>query len=415
MSHKGILWLPICTCLTILLLSRVTSHRLPEQKSTVMTTTRIRIIPCLLVLLVAFALDAAAVPALISYQGRLTNVADQPVPDGEHQVSFVLYDDSIDGTPVWAEAATVSTSDGLFTHLMGSVTPLPGETWLDREALWLELIVDGEPIAPRTRIVTVPYAAVAEHLELRDDTTRLMYTGIDDSGMAKLTVRRPEADSMDIVISGSLHGDTAVILPDSSIGRDEILDEPGMSVGLNVNTVELVDMEMTDMVTVNIGIPTDGYIVLDGKCYVVLEGTTGPNVALIQIDEEEGGTSQFPYYTLAGLDGYATSGEHFFPIYVTRIYYREAGQYTFRMEGRASYPPPAEVRTWDHVLKATFIPSDYGFVGKVTMDPAGYSSPRPLQGLERWEFDPPGPYYEVDLRDAAGSGRSGPRPTNATD
>lgn len=366
------------------------------------------------VVLVVLAVDGSAVPALINYQGRLTTAIGQPVPDGSHQVSFVLYTDSTDGAPVWAEAATVSTTDGFFTHLMGSVTPLPDGTWLDREALWLELIVEGEPIFPRTRIVSVPYAAVAEHLELRRDTTRLLYTGIDDSGMAELTIRRPDVDSLNIVLSGGLYGDSAVILPDSSIGSDEIIDEPGLSTGLNVNAVELVDMDMTDMVTVNIEIPTDGYIILDGKCYAVLEGTAGPNVALIQIDEEEGGTSQFPYYTLAGLDGYASNGPSFFPVYVTRAYYKEAGQYTFRMEGRAAYPPPAEVHTWDHVLRAVFIPSGYGFIGKVTNAPDENPSARRLRPPERWDFDPAGPYYEVDLRQEKRQ-RSRPAPADVRD
>lgn len=376
-----------------------------------MTHLRIRLALYLFGLLAIIAVGGSAAPELINYQGRLTNVAEQPVPDGDHQIAFVLYTDSTDGTPVWAEAAIISTNDGLFSHLLGSVTPLPGDIWLDRNELWLELVVAGEAISPRTRMVSAPYAAVAGNLELRDDTTRLMYTQIDDSGMAQLVIRRPESDSLDLVLSGGLYGDSAVILPDSSISRSEILDEPGMALGLNVNTVELVDMEMTDMVTVNIEIPTDGYIVLDGKCYVVLKGTTGPNVALVQIDEEEGGSSQFPYYTLAGLDGYVTSGESFFPIYVTRTYYREAGQYTFRMEGRASYPPPAEARSWDHVLKATFIPSEYGFVGKVTTDPRDHSSPSRLSLPNRWEFDEPGPYYEVDLRHRRKDRRSTPVPS----
>ncbi len=376
-----------------------------------MTFFRIRLAIYVAGLLASPVVISFAAPSLINYQGRLTNVAGQPVPDGNHQVAFVLYTDSTDGSPVWAEAATVSTTDGLFTHLMGSVAPLPNRTWMERDALWLELIVGGEAVAPRTRIVSVPYAAVAENLELRDDTTRLMYTGIDDSGMARLTVRRPAIDSLDMVLSGGLYGDSAVILPDNSISRDEILDEPGTAIGLNVNVVELVDMEMTDMVTVNIEIPSDGYILLDGKCYVVLAGTTGPNVALVQIDEEEGGASQFPYYTLAGLDGYLTTGQNFFPVFVTRAYYREAGQYTFRMEGRAAYPPPAQVHTWDHVLRAVFIPSGYGFVGKITRDPGGHPSPEKLSVPNRWEFDSPGPYYEVDLRRLERDRRGNPVPS----
>ena len=151
-------------------------------------------------------------------------------------------------------------------------------------------------------------------------------------------------------------------LPESAIDYHEILDEPGLTAAINTDQVALFTDAMTDLVTVDITTPADGYILLHGKCYLLLSGTTGPNIALIQIDEDEAGPSEFPYYTIAGLSGYANTATSYFPVYVTRIFFKPAGSYTFRLEGRASFSPPAEVKSWDHILTAVYYPTAYSGV-----------------------------------------------------
>jgi len=338
-----------------------------------------------------------AAPALISYQGQLTGSGGLPVPNGVYDVDFALFEDSVGGVALWTESAVVTTSSGLFSHLMGSVIPIPSSTWLDREAVFLELTVDGLPQEPRSHIAAVPFAEVAGNLEIRDDTGLVIGRTLSDDG-AGLLLNRASGDT-GIVLMGGLSGDGAVVLPEASISASETLDEAGLTLSTNSQSVELMTMEMVDLVTIDIEIPTDGYIVLDGKCYVVLEGTTGPNTAVIQIDEYEGGTTQFPYYTVAGLGGYVNSSKNYFPVHVTRVYYADSGQYTFRMEGRASYAPPAKAVTWDHVLRAVFLPTGYGFTSKVTTDPGDHPHPRLLDVVDPLRPDAGERYYELDMRD----------------
>ncbi|HOZ09087.1 MAG TPA: hypothetical protein PKW75_12455, partial [candidate division Zixibacteria bacterium] len=128
---------------------------------------------------------------------------------------------------------------------------------------------------------------------------------------------------------------------------------------------------------VEITIPYDGLIVLYGKCYAVLSGTTGPNGAQVQIDAVEGGLPIFPYYTQAGLSGFVNTGANYFPAVVTRTYYKEAGTYEFRLEAKATQPSPALAQTWDHVLTALYFPTAYGYTTVSTKTAGGVATPPP--------------------------------------
>ena len=55
----------------------------------------------------------------------------------------------------------MTVSGGLFNVLLGSVTELSIDDF-DGTARWLELVVEGETLNPRVRIVSVPYAIQAE-------------------------------------------------------------------------------------------------------------------------------------------------------------------------------------------------------------------------------------------------------------
>ena len=374
----------------------------PEKGSRLNSISASKLASAAVVLFAAFtSLSQAAVPMLVNYQGRLTNAAGQPVTDGQHAVSFVLYADSVTGGPVWAEAATVTTSDGLFTHLLGSLTPLPRDLWTTYHDLFLQLIYNGQALNPRTRLAAVPFALLAAGVEVRNgDDSVVLRTGLGPLAGGELSLFSWSGDSgaAAVIFDPDRWGDSAVILPQSSISSFETGDEPGFALSFNTQPVELTQGHMQDLVTVDIEAPADGYIILDGKCYVILDGTTGPNVALIQIDTEEGGPSQFPYYQLAGLHGYVDSGENYFPVYVTRIYAADAGEHTFRMEGRAEFPLPARARSWDHVLRAVFVPTDYGVASAAVRNAAGIPGAKLMQSPDPMNPDSLRSTFEIDLR-----------------
>ena len=345
----------------------------------------------------------AGAPNTISYQGRLTDDSGSPVSDSTYPVAFALLADSIGGDPLWSESAVVTTVDGLFSHLLGSSESLPTILFEQYDQLFLELSIDGTPMTPRARLASVPYAQRAANLEVRDsDDTVAIKTFTEQH---RLSIYDRSGQEL-MRLQGDSAGDGSVVLPDSSINSAELLDEPGITYDINVYPVMLVTMEMTDLAVVEIETPADGYIVLEGKCYFVLSGTTGPNTALVQIDETAGGGTQFPYYSVAGLSGYVNSGDCYFPVYISRVYYRPAGVYEFRMEGRASYPAPAEAWSWDHVLKATYYPTGYGVVSQVSDRPGENPSAVPVQITDPQNPQSRDTYYQMDLRHNEGKSRT---------
>ncbi len=334
-------------------------------------------------------------PNLITYQGRLTDSAGVSVPDSSYNVTFAVYTDSTGGVLLWQESADVLTRDGLFSHVLGSVSSFPQSLFQDHDRLYLGISIEGETTLPRTRFTSVPYAQTAGNLNVKNandstviktfpESRRLAIYGFD--GQASLTLQ------------GGIVGDQAAVLPDSSINSMEILDEPGIAVEKNVALIPLATTAMTDLVTVDITIPNDGYIVLHGKCYVLLSGTTGANSAHVQIDANEGGSSLFPYYTVAGLGGYVNTATSYFPVYVTRTYFKSAGTYTFRMEGRAVDSSPAVAKTWDHILTAIYYPTGYGAVKSITAEPGDHPQAVPITVTDDPDHNRTGSYYEVDLR-----------------
>ena len=93
----------------------------------------------------------------IHYQGKLYDSGGSPVTDGSHTMVFKFYAAATGGTALWTETQTVSTTGGLFTALLGSVTSLSGINW--NQALYLGVTVDSDSeMTPRHTVGAVPTA-----------------------------------------------------------------------------------------------------------------------------------------------------------------------------------------------------------------------------------------------------------------
>ena len=114
----------------------------------------------IILLFISMCLWAQNVPQTIDYQGRLAD-SDGNYLNSVVTVDFLIYDVETGGTAIWAEVQDVSTANGIFHVLLGSVTPFPTDLF-DNNECWLELVVTGETLAPRTAIASVPYAIKAE-------------------------------------------------------------------------------------------------------------------------------------------------------------------------------------------------------------------------------------------------------------
>ena len=332
-------------------------------------------------------------PQIMSYQGKLTDSFGNAVVDSSYSAEFLFYTDSVEGLIVWAESNNIHTIGGLFSYNIGSANNLSSEIFSDNELLYLEVRVDGNPILPRSMISSAGYAFSAGNLNMTDNGKKVIETNQTDKSL----ILYDSLEQAYITLQDKPF-DSAVVLPESSINADEILNEPGLTLSLDINLKTLSTGEMVDLNDVTITIPEDGYIVLYGKCYLLLSGTTGANTAIIQIDETEGGSTHFPYYTIAGLSGYVNSGTNYFPIMVTRLFYKQKGTYTFRLEGKANHPLPAVAQSWDHVLSAYYYPTSYHGVEAIVSNPFGFDHFRKLEATDRGN-DEPNEIYKVDLRE----------------
>ncbi len=105
--------------------------------------------------LILITISVAQVPRTMNYQGKLTDSSGVAIT-GAHAIEFRLFDSETGGTALWSEThASVAVSHGLFDAILGSTTPidLPFD-----EQYWVELVVDGETMAPRQPLTSVPYA-----------------------------------------------------------------------------------------------------------------------------------------------------------------------------------------------------------------------------------------------------------------
>ena len=108
---------------------------------------------------------AGTVASKISYQGRLTDSAGNPL-DGTYTMQFQLYDAQSGGTMLWDSGAqSVQVTDGLFNVELGV-----DQSDFNGQELWLAVFVDGEALLPRQQILPVPYAlSLRPGAQIRDE------------------------------------------------------------------------------------------------------------------------------------------------------------------------------------------------------------------------------------------------------
>ena len=111
----------------------------------------------------ASASAASPVPRLIRFNGALLDRQGQPLK-GPVGVTFSLYAQQSGDAPLWMETQNVELdAKGNYTVLLGSnsAANLPEAFFLNGEARWLGVQVQGHPEQPRVLLMSVPYALKA--------------------------------------------------------------------------------------------------------------------------------------------------------------------------------------------------------------------------------------------------------------
>jgi hypothetical protein len=109
----------------------------------------------------------AGVPQMINYQGTLTDSTGTPVPNGNYNIEFKIYDVPSGGAALWSEKWDTTTSQipavgGIFNAMLGFQSPIPATFFADHPVAYLGIKVgtDSEML-PRQQITSVGYAFTA--------------------------------------------------------------------------------------------------------------------------------------------------------------------------------------------------------------------------------------------------------------
>jgi len=156
----------------------------------------------------------AQIPRYINYQGKLTDIDDNPVT-GDVSVTVRLYDAESEGTALWTETQSVTATRGIFSILLGSTTALDDLNF--NSAYWysVEVESDGE-MTPRQRLTAVGYAMNADTLDGYDSSDFLKTT---PSGELSLTGGANEDIELNPTGTGNV-----IITIDSTSGDFKVTD-----------------------------------------------------------------------------------------------------------------------------------------------------------------------------------------------
>jgi hypothetical protein len=135
--------------------------------------------------------EAITIPQMLSYQGKLTDTLGQPVPNSDYSVTLALYTVPSGGSAFWSEMQSVTTRGGLFSTLLGSVTPIGSMP--DAGAVYLGMTVaGGAELTPRLRIASAAYSYLAARAANSDllqgkDTTALDSRYVNEGQASSVT------------------------------------------------------------------------------------------------------------------------------------------------------------------------------------------------------------------------------------
>lgn len=187
--------------------------------------------------------DAVAATQVLQYQGRLFDaVSGQPKPDGAYAFSFRIYTTVTGGAPLWTETKSINVNKGLFSTLLGDITPLDLALFNGQE-LYLGITIGTDPeAAPRQRLAHVAYALHAETAATATNANHA--TNADQlNGQSAAAFAPATHTHSGEQITGGTVADARI---DSALTRDTevmpiVLAGDGSGSGLNADTLDGYD------------------------------------------------------------------------------------------------------------------------------------------------------------------------------
>ncbi len=249
----------------------------------------------LLVCLMAVTVHAAF-PSLMNYQGRIDDVNGNPVADANYNVTFRLFNTSAGGSALWTETQPVSTVDGVFSVLLGSLDTIPAFIWY-QDSAFLEIQPQGsDPVLPRSLIAVVPYSWRARNSDLIGGLSAI---DLEESSEIQAAISAhtaiPDAhhdktiDASELIIGTLSEGrlpqgqiDSSEI-DQESIGSNRLANEPGIAHTYTQSVLLSSTMAVIDSVVITL--PMGGWLLIQAngnffRDHVINSGSAAATVSL---------------------------------------------------------------------------------------------------------------------------------------
>lgn len=156
----------------------------------------------ILVMLIASTAISAG-PNLMSYQGQVLTAGGAPVANGSYPAVFSFYSVPAGGIQLWSESGSITTTAGLFTHNLGSITAIPAGLFANNSAVWLEVSVNGQIQSPRTQLTSVGYS---QSVNTIDSATGGVIVGTLKVDAGSLELGTPLVSNSNMSLFGTISG-----------------------------------------------------------------------------------------------------------------------------------------------------------------------------------------------------------------
>ncbi len=232
----------------------------------------------LIALLGLFASEAGAqAPGLINFQAQVDNLGS-----GTATVVYSIFDTPTGGTSQWSEVQNINVQGGIMQVLLGSETPFPESLFSTDGDRYLEMVINGETLAPRFRLTSVAYS-------LRSNTADALADGaVNTLNDLQGNVNLVAGDNVSINTSGQ----NVTINAEGAGGVSTVNEETGDIVikeGANI-TITKAGPEITiSAATVDTSTSTGIFTVSPGSGIAV----TGENGPLATVSVAQNGIDDF--------------------------------------------------------------------------------------------------------------------------
>jgi uncharacterized protein YjbI with pentapeptide repeats len=180
-----------------------------------------------LAIIVPSSSTLGAITPLLNYQGYLVDSLGYPYPDGTHNITFSIYSEAENGTPLWTETQSVALEKGLLHAYLGSVVPF-GDDLFKTHPLYLGITYETNPeFSPRVQLAASVYSFLAANSDRLDgypaehfiDST-VMTEAIGDHSANPSAHHTKTTDASELT-SGTLD---PARLPEISVDSNDIVD-----------------------------------------------------------------------------------------------------------------------------------------------------------------------------------------------